>query len=81
MLNDWGLIQEFGGFDENLDERLAKLHTLDDEAAVHGVCGLRWNVRKEALRSGVRLLQRLSRSDPQDEGSPWYWGPAAPRRS
>jgi 3',5'-cyclic-AMP phosphodiesterase len=35
MLNDWGLIGEFGGFDENLDERLAKLHALGDVAAVH----------------------------------------------
>ena len=31
MLNDWGLIEEFGGFDEDPEERLAKLHALGDE--------------------------------------------------
>ena len=35
MLNDFGLIEEFGGFDEDPDERLAKLHALGDEAAAH----------------------------------------------
>ena len=35
MLNDWGLIAEFGGFGENPDERLAKLNALGDEAAAH----------------------------------------------
>jgi predicted phosphohydrolase len=35
MLNDFGLIGEFGGFDEDPDQRLAKLHTLGDEAAAH----------------------------------------------
>ena len=35
MLNDWGLIEEFGGFHENRDERLVKLHALGDEAASH----------------------------------------------
>jgi 3',5'-cyclic-AMP phosphodiesterase len=35
MLNDWGLIQEFGGFYEDLEERLVKLHALGDEAAAH----------------------------------------------
>jgi Icc protein len=35
MLNDWGLIAEFGGFEEGLGERLAKLHALGDEAAAH----------------------------------------------
>jgi hypothetical protein len=35
VLNDWGLIEEFGGFDEDPDARLAKLHALGDEAAAH----------------------------------------------
>ena len=35
MLNDFGLIAEFGGFDEDPDDRLAKLHVLGDEAALH----------------------------------------------
>jgi 3',5'-cyclic-AMP phosphodiesterase len=35
MLNDWGLIGEFGGFDEPPDQRLDKLHTLGDESAAH----------------------------------------------
>lgn len=35
MLNDFGLIGEFGGFDEDPAERLAKLHALGDEAAAH----------------------------------------------
>jgi len=35
MLIDFGLIEEFGGFDETPDERLAKLHALGDEAAAH----------------------------------------------
>jgi 3',5'-cyclic-AMP phosphodiesterase len=35
ILNDWGLIEEFGGFNESLDERLAKLKALGDEAADH----------------------------------------------
>ena len=35
MLNDFGLIDEFGGFDEDAGERLAKLHALGDEAAAH----------------------------------------------
>lgn len=35
MLNDWGLIAEFGGFEEPADERLKKLHALGDEAAAH----------------------------------------------
>jgi 3',5'-cyclic AMP phosphodiesterase CpdA len=35
MLNDFGLIEEFGGFDEDPSERLAKLHALGDEAAAH----------------------------------------------
>src|SRR4051812_24169455 len=35
MLNDFGLIAEFGGFDEHPDERLAKLHALGDEAGAH----------------------------------------------
>ena len=35
MLNDFGLIAEFGGFEENADERLAKLYALGDEAAEH----------------------------------------------
>lgn len=35
MLNDFGLIEEFGGFDEDPQERLAKLHALGDEAAAH----------------------------------------------
>lgn len=33
MLNDFGLIGEFGGFEEAKDERLAKLHALDQAAA------------------------------------------------
>ena len=33
MLNDFGLIGEFGGFHEDLCTRLAKLHALGDEAA------------------------------------------------
>jgi 3',5'-cyclic-AMP phosphodiesterase len=35
MLNDFGLIEEFGGFDEDPAQRLAKLHALGDEAAAH----------------------------------------------
>ncbi|OWK42137.1 hypothetical protein FRUB_04215 [Fimbriiglobus ruber] len=35
ILNDWGLIEEFGGFHEVRDDRLAKLNALGDEAAVH----------------------------------------------
>ena len=35
MLNDFGLIEEFGGFDEDPKDRLAKLHALGDEAADH----------------------------------------------
>lgn len=33
LLNDFGLIDEFGGFEEAKDERLAKLHSLGDEDA------------------------------------------------
>jgi len=35
MLNDWMLIKEFGGMNEDREERLAKLHALGDEAAAH----------------------------------------------
>ena len=35
MLNDWGLIEEFGGFDEDPAVRLAKLNALGNEAAVY----------------------------------------------
>ena len=35
MLNDWGLIGEFGGFFEDHEERRAKLHALGEEAATH----------------------------------------------
>jgi Icc protein len=35
LLNDFALIEEFGGFEENADERLTKLHALGDEAAEH----------------------------------------------
>jgi 3',5'-cyclic-AMP phosphodiesterase len=35
MLNDFGLIEEFGGFGEDPAERLTKLHALGDEAAEH----------------------------------------------
>jgi 3',5'-cyclic AMP phosphodiesterase CpdA len=35
MLNDFGLIGEFDGFDEDKAARLAKLHALGDEAAAH----------------------------------------------
>lgn len=35
MLNDFGLIEEFGGFDEDSAGRLTKLHALGDEAASH----------------------------------------------
>jgi Icc protein len=35
LLNDFELIGEFGGFDEDPDDRLAKLHALGDEAAAH----------------------------------------------
>jgi 3',5'-cyclic-AMP phosphodiesterase len=35
LLNDFGLIEQFGGFEENADDRLAKLHALGDEAAAH----------------------------------------------
>jgi hypothetical protein len=35
MLNDWGLIGEFGGFFEAPEERLAKLRALGDEAGAH----------------------------------------------
>jgi Icc-related predicted phosphoesterase len=44
LLNDFGLIGEFDGFDENPSDRLAKLHALGDEAAAH----FRW-VLPEAL--------------------------------
>ena len=45
ILNDWGLIGEFGGFDEAYEERLAKLHFLGDEAGAHF-----WSILPEALR-------------------------------
>jgi 3',5'-cyclic-AMP phosphodiesterase len=35
LLNDFGLIGEFGGFDEATEDRLAKLHLLGDEAAAY----------------------------------------------
>jgi 3',5'-cyclic AMP phosphodiesterase CpdA len=35
LLNDWGLIGEFGGFFEAPQERLAKLRALGDEAGAH----------------------------------------------
>ena len=35
LLNDFGLIGEFGGFHEAKADRLAKLHALGDEAAAH----------------------------------------------
>jgi hypothetical protein len=35
LLNDFGLIAEFDGFDEDPTERLAKLQALGDEAAAH----------------------------------------------
>jgi hypothetical protein len=35
MLNDFGMIGEFGGFYEDPAERLAKMHALGDEAADH----------------------------------------------
>ena len=35
MLNDFGLIGEFDGFEEDPKTRLAKLHALGDEAAAH----------------------------------------------
>jgi 3',5'-cyclic-AMP phosphodiesterase len=35
LLNDFGLIEDFGGFYEDPAERLAKLHALGDEAADH----------------------------------------------
>jgi Icc protein len=35
MLNDWVLIEEFGGLDEDREKRLAKLNALGDDAAVH----------------------------------------------
>ena len=35
VLNDFGLIEEFGGFEEAKEERLAKLQALGDEAAAH----------------------------------------------
>jgi 3',5'-cyclic AMP phosphodiesterase CpdA len=35
LLNDFGLIEEFGGFAESKDERLAKIHALGDEAATY----------------------------------------------
>src|SRR5581483_10373621 len=35
MLNDWGMITEFGGFDERKSDRLRKLRALGDEAAAH----------------------------------------------
>jgi predicted phosphodiesterase len=35
MLNDWGMIGEFGGFDEYPEDRLCKLHALGDEGADH----------------------------------------------
>lgn len=35
LLNDFGLIEEFGGFEADPVERLARLHALGDEAAAH----------------------------------------------
>ncbi len=35
LLNDFGLIGEFGGFEETKEERLAKMHALGDEAAAY----------------------------------------------
>ncbi len=35
LLNDFDLIREFGGFHEDPEVRLAKLHALGDEAAAH----------------------------------------------
>ena len=35
VLNDWVLIKEFGGFDEDREQRLAKLNALGDEAAAY----------------------------------------------
>lgn len=35
LLNDFGLIEEFGGYHEAKDERLAKIHALGDEAAAY----------------------------------------------
>jgi 3',5'-cyclic AMP phosphodiesterase CpdA len=35
MLNDFGLIGEFDGFDEAKDRRLARMHALGDEAAAY----------------------------------------------
>jgi hypothetical protein len=35
LLNDYGLIGEFGGFGEEKAERLARLNALGDEAAAH----------------------------------------------
>jgi Icc protein len=35
VLNDWGMIEEFGGFEENRSNRLSKLNALGDEAAAH----------------------------------------------
>lgn len=35
LLNDFGLIEEFGGFDEDPAIRLSKIHVLGDEAATH----------------------------------------------
>ena len=35
LFNDFGLIEDFGGFDEDPAERLAKLHALGDEAAAY----------------------------------------------
>lgn len=35
LLNDFGLIGEFGGFEEAKDERLARMLALGDEAAAH----------------------------------------------
>ncbi len=67
MLNDWGLIEEFGGFDENLEKRLAKLNALGDEAAAH----FRF-VLPEAL-NGFRHVVVLTHVPPFRE-SCWHEG-------
>jgi hypothetical protein len=67
VLNDWGFIKEFGGFDEDPRERLATLHALGDEAATHFR-----SVLPEALRR-FRHVIVLTHVPPFREAC-WYEG-------
>jgi hypothetical protein len=67
ILNDWGLIKEFGGFYEDREERLAKLHALGDESAAH-----LGTILSEALRR-FRHVVVLTHVPPFREAC-WYEG-------